>query len=75
MAWILFLFNGEKIVILDTEIPQLKDFSEFQSKFQAAEIIKIDHKIGYIWIQTQEGILQINKLKPAGKKEMKARIV
>lgn len=70
-----FMLRAEKIAIAETEIPfqeeALKKEDEI-SNYQVAEIVKIDHNIGYIWIQTQDGVLQINKLKPAGKKEMKA---
>lgn len=70
-----FMYKDEKISIIETEIPFVKGFLEDaheKKNYQAGEIVKIDHKIGYIWIQTQDGVLQINKLKPAGKKEMKA---
>ena len=68
-----FMFQGEKIAIIETQlVPEDFYLSEDLLGKAPAEIIAINHKAAYVHLKTQDGILQINKLKPAGKKEMKA---
>jgi methionyl-tRNA formyltransferase len=62
-----FMFRGEKVVILETAVAD----EELKSP-DPGTIVKVNHKEGFIWVQTFDGILQINKLKPSGKAEMKA---
>lgn len=76
-----FTYNQEKISILKTSLPQShEDNQNTESvmpraslgKFSAGTIVKINYSEGYIWVITQDGILQIDKLKPSAKNEMKA---
>ncbi len=62
-----FLLRGEKVAILETAVAG----EELKSP-DPGTIVKVNHKEGFIWVQTFDGILQINKLKPSGKAEMKA---
>jgi methionyl-tRNA formyltransferase len=62
-----FIFRGEKVAILETAVAG----EELKSP-DPGTIVKVNHKEGFIWVQTFDGILQINKLKPSGKAEMKA---
>jgi methionyl-tRNA formyltransferase len=62
-----FMFRGEKVAVLETTIAD----DELKSPDPGA-IVKVNHKEGFIWIQTFDGILQINRLKPSGKAEMRA---
>ena len=62
-----FLFRGEKVAILETAVAG----EELKSP-DPGTVVKVNHKEGFIWVQTFDGILQINKLKPSGKAEMKA---
>jgi len=61
------MFRGEKVAILGTGIAD----EELKSP-DPGTIVKVNHKEGFIWVQTFDGILQIDKLKPSGKAEMKA---
>jgi methionyl-tRNA formyltransferase len=62
-----FMFRGEKVSILQTRVAD----EELKSP-DPGTIVKVNHKEGFIWVQTFDGILQIDKLKPSGKAEMKA---
>lgn len=62
-----FLLRGEKVAILETAVAG----EELKSP-DPGTVVKVNHKEGFIWVQTFDGILQINKLKPSGKAEMKA---
>jgi methionyl-tRNA formyltransferase len=62
-----FMFRGEKVAILETAVAD----EELKSP-DPGTIVKVNHKEGFIWVQTFDGILQIDKLKPSGKAEMKA---
>jgi methionyl-tRNA formyltransferase len=62
-----FMFRGEKVVILETAVAD----EELKSP-DPGTIVKVNHKEGFIWVQTFDGILQIYRLKPSGKAEMKA---
>jgi methionyl-tRNA formyltransferase len=62
-----FMFRGEKVAILETTVAN----EELKSP-DPGTIVKVNHKEGFIWVQAFDGILQINKLKPSGKAEMKA---
>jgi methionyl-tRNA formyltransferase len=62
-----FMFRGEKVAILGTGVAD----EELKSPGPGT-IVKVNHKEGFIWVQTFDGILQIDKLKPSGKAEMKA---
>jgi methionyl-tRNA formyltransferase len=62
-----FMFRGEKVAILGTGVAD----EELKSP-DPGTIVKVNHKEGFIWVQTFDGILQIDKLKPSGKAEMKA---
>jgi len=62
-----FMFRGEKVAILETTVAN----EELKSP-DPGTIVKVNHKEGFIWVQTFDGILQIDKLKPSGKAEMKA---
>ena len=62
-----FMFRGEKVAILETTVAG----EELKSP-DPGIIVKVNHKEGFIWVQTFDGILQIDKLKPSGKAEMKA---
>ena len=66
------LIQGEKVAIIETQL--IEDDTEINNgnSLKPGAILRTDNKNGYIFIQTQDGILQINRLKPAGKKEMKA---
>jgi methionyl-tRNA formyltransferase len=61
------MFRGEKVVILETAVAD----EELKSP-DPGTIVKVNHKEGFIWVQTFDGILQIYRLKPSGKAEMKA---
>lgn len=43
-----------------------------ESYFSAGTIMKINYSEGYIWVMTRDGLLQLDRLKPSGKNEMKA---
>lgn len=62
-----FMFRGEKVAILETGVAD----EELKSP-DPGTIVKVNHKEGFIWVQTFDGILQIDKFKPSGKAEMKA---
>jgi methionyl-tRNA formyltransferase len=62
-----FMFRGEKVTILGTGVAD----EELKSP-DPGTIVRVNHKEGFIWVQTFDGILQIDKLKPSGKAEMKA---
>lgn len=62
-----FILRGEKVAILETLVAD----EELKSP-DPGTIVKVNHKEGSIWVQTFDGILQIDKLKPSGKAEMKA---
>lgn len=62
-----FMFRGEKVAILETGVAD-----EELKSLDPGTIVKVNHKEGFIWVQTFDGILQIDKLKPSGKAEMKS---
>ena len=62
-----FIFRGEKVAILGTAVAD-----EELKSLDPGAIVKVNRKEGFIWVQTFDGILQIDKLKPSGKAEMKA---
>ena len=62
-----FMFRDEKVAILETAV-----VDEELKSLDPGAIVKVNRKEGFIWVQTFDGILQIDKLKPSGKAEMKA---
>ena len=68
-----FMHEDTKVGIIGTEVAESADVEILNlSSYKPGQLIKINHKEGFIWVMTQSGVLQINYLKPAGKKEMKA---
>lgn len=63
-----FLFQEEKISILKTALIQTED--SFSA--EPGTVLRINRREGFIWLQTWDGILQIDSLKPSGKNVMKA---
>lgn len=61
-----FMIDDQKIIILETQI------SDQVSKETPGTIVGSDKQKGSITVQTQDGLLEILKLKPQGKSEMRA---